>query len=51
MNSDNNKKRPLLYYYVMALLIIMVINTVIEPKFFRPKVHDVPYNTFMQMVD
>ena len=51
MNSDNNKKRPLLYYYVMALLIIMVINTVIAPKFFSPKVHDVPYNTFMQMVD
>lgn len=51
MNSDNNKKRPLLYYYVMALLIIMVINTVIAPKFFSPKVNDVPYNTFMQMVD
>ena len=51
MNSDNNKKRPLLYYYVMALLIIMFINTVIAPKFFSTKVHDVPYNTFMQMVD
>ncbi|MGM9569774.1 MAG: ATP-dependent zinc metalloprotease FtsH [Phascolarctobacterium sp.] len=51
MNSDNNKKRPLLYYYVMALLIIMLINTVIMPTFFSPKVHDVPYNTFMQMVD
>lgn len=51
MNSDNNKKRPLLYYYVMALLIIMLINTVIMPTFFSPKVHDVSYNSFMQMVD
>lgn len=51
MNSDNNKKRPLLYYYMMALLIIMLINTVIMPTFFSPKVHDVSYNSFMQMVD
>ncbi|MDY4919668.1 MAG: ATP-dependent zinc metalloprotease FtsH [Phascolarctobacterium sp.] len=51
MHSDNNKKRPLLYYYVMALLIIMLINTVIMPTFFSPKVHEVPYNTFMQMID
>ncbi|MDY2637850.1 MAG: ATP-dependent zinc metalloprotease FtsH [Phascolarctobacterium sp.] len=51
MNSDNNKKRPLLYYYVMALMIIMLINTVIMPTFFSPKVHDVSYNSFMQMVD
>ena len=51
MNSDNNKKRPLMYYYVMALLIIMLINTVIMPTFFSPKVHDVSYNSFMQMVD
>ena len=51
MNSDNNKKRPLMYYYMMALLIIMLINTVIMPTFFNPKVHDVSYNSFMQMVD
>ena len=51
MNSDNNKKRPLLYYYVMALMIIMLINTVIMSTFFSPKVHDVSYNSFMQMVD
>lgn len=51
MNSDNNKKRPLLYYYMMAMLIIMLINTVIMPTFFSPKVHDVSYNSFMQMVD
>ena len=51
MNSDNNKKRPLMYYYVMALLIILLINTVIMPTFFSPKVHDVSYNSFMQMVD
>ncbi len=51
MNGNDNNKRPLLYYYVMAILIIMLINTVIVPTFFNPKVHDVSYNSFMQMVD
>ena len=50
MNNDN-KKRPMMYYYVMALMIILLINTVIMPTFFSPKVHDVSYNSFMQMVD
>ena len=51
MNSDNNKKRPLIYYYAMAMLIILVINTVIVPTFFSPKVNDVSYGSFLQMVD
>ncbi|MDO4920969.1 MAG: ATP-dependent zinc metalloprotease FtsH [Phascolarctobacterium sp.] len=51
MNSDNNKKRPLIYYYAMAMLIILVINTVIVPMFFSPKVNDVSYGNFLQMVD
>lgn len=51
MNSNNNKKRPLIYYYAMAMLIILVINTVIVPTFFSPKVNDVSYGSFLQMVD
>lgn len=51
MNSDNNKKRPLIYYYAMTILIILVINTVIVPTFFSPKVNDVSYGSFLQMVD
>lgn len=51
MNSDNNKKRPLIYYYAMTMLIILVINTVIVPTFFSPKVNDVSYGSFLQMVD
>ena len=52
MNNDNNKKpRSLFYYYGLALLIILVINTVIMPTFVNPKVKDVSYNSFIQMVD
>lgn len=52
MIGDNNKpKRPMLYYYVMTLLIILLINTVIVPTFFSPKVSEISYGSFLQMVD
>ena len=49
--GKNKQPKSLLYYYVMAMLIIMVINTVIVPTFFSPKVHELSYNNFLQMVD
>lgn len=48
---DKTPKRPLIFYYIMAMLFIMVINTVIVPKFFSPKVHQITYNAFLQKVD
>ena len=52
MNNDNGKKqRPLTYYYVLALLIILVFNSVIMPTFINPKVKEISYNNFLQMVD
>lgn len=50
MNSKKPQK-PLLYYYIMAVLVIMLINTVIVPTFFSPKVHQITYNSFLQKVD
>ena len=51
MNPNDNKKKPLTYYYVLMLLIILLINTVIMPTFFQPKVKDISYGSFLQMVD
>ncbi len=52
MNPKNKApKRSLLYYYFVALVIIFVINTVIVPLFFSPKVHEVSYTNFLKMVD
>ena len=52
MMSDNNgKKRPLTYYYMLMLVLILVFNSVIMPMFFNPKMKEVSYNNFLQMVD
>lgn len=51
MNDNNDKKRPLTYYYMLMLLLILVFNSVIMPMFFNPKMKEVSYNNFLQMVD
>ncbi len=52
MTSDKKpQKKSALYYYVLTILIIMLINTVIVPTFFSPKVQEISYGSFLQMVD
>lgn len=51
MNDDDKKKRSLTYYYVLMLLIILVFNSIIMPMFFRQKMNNVSYNSFIQMVE
>lgn len=51
MNDKNDKKRPLTYYYMLMLAVILVFNSVIMPMFFDPKMKEVSYNNFIQMVD
>ena len=51
MSDNNDKKRPLTYYYMLMLVLILVFNSVIMPMFFNPKMKEVSYNNFLQMVD
>ncbi len=51
MNDNNDKKRPLTYYYMLMLVLILVFNSVSMPMFFNPKMKEVSYNNFLQMVD
>ena len=51
MNDNNDKKRPLTYYYMLMLVLILVFKSVIMPMFFNPKMKEVSYNNFLQMVD
>lgn len=51
MNDNNDKKRPLTYYYMLMLVLILLFNSVIMPMFFNPKMKEVSYNNFLQMVD
>ena len=49
-DPDKQSKRVRLYY-IAAILLILVINTIISPMFFQPKVHEVSYTNFLNMVD
>lgn len=49
--GNDKKPKSMLYYYAMTLLIILLINTVIVPTFFSPKVNEISYDNFIQMVN
>ena len=44
-------KKSMYYYYMLALAILLLLNTVIIPMFFSPKVQEISYGSFLQMVD
>ena len=48
-HQDHSKR--VFYYYLAAILIILVINTIITPMFFKPRVQEVTYTNFLKMVD
>ncbi len=50
-NNNDNGRRPLYYYYVLALVVLMLLNTHVFPAFFKAKVSELPYNSFIQMMD
>lgn len=51
MNKDKTPKKSIYYYYMLALAILLLLNTVIIPMFFSPKVQEISYSSFLQMVD
>ena len=55
MNNNNNNndigRRPLYDYYVLALVVLMLLNTHVFPALFKTKVTELPYNSFIQMMD
>jgi cell division protease FtsH len=58
MNNQNNKnsgsgngRRPLYFYYVLAFVVIMLLNQYVFPTMWKPQVENIPYSTFLQMVD
>ena len=51
MNNEDKGKRPLYFYYILALVVIMLLNTYVFPAMFKPQVNEMPYSSFLQMVD
>ena len=44
-------KKPLIFYYLIALLVLFLLNALVFPSLMSPKVVEVPYNEFLNMID
>ena len=51
MKQVQKPKKPIIFYYVVALIVILLLNLLLFPRLLEPKVTDVDYGKFLQMVD
>lgn len=51
MKQVQKPKKPIIFYYVIALIVILLLNLLLFPRLFEPKVTEVDYGKFLQMVD
>jgi len=50
-NSQKNQKKPFIFYYVIVLLVMILFNALTVPWIQSKSVTEVPYSTFLEMVD
>lgn len=51
MKQVQKPKKPMIFYYVIALIVILLLNLLLFPRLLEPKVTEVDYGKFLQMVD
>ena len=51
MKQVQKPKKPIIFYYVIALIVILLLNLLLFPRLLEPKVTEVDYEKFLQMVD
>ena len=51
MKQVQKPKKPIIFYYVVALIVILLLNLLLFPRLLEPKVTDVDFGKFLQMVD
>ena len=51
MKQVQKPKKPINFYYVIALIVILLLNLLLFPRLLEPKVTEVDYGKFLQMVD
>lgn len=51
MQQKKSPKKPLIYYYCLVFLIVMLFNAFLLPVLSKSRVKEVPYSTFLSMVD
>ncbi|WP_313188062.1 ATP-dependent zinc metalloprotease FtsH [Lacrimispora sp.] len=50
-NTQNKQKKPFIFYYVIVLLVMILFNALTVPWIQSKTVAEVPYSTFLEMVD
>ena len=51
MKQVQKPKKPIIFYYVVARIVILLLNLLLFPRLLEPKVTEVDYGKFLQMVD
>lgn len=51
MKEVKPSKKPLIFYYVIAVVVIFLLNGLLFPKLLSPKVQEVDYGTFIEMMN
>lgn len=49
--SGKNHKKPFIYYYIIVLILMILFNAMAVPWLETKSVTEVPYSTFLEMVD
>lgn len=50
-NSQKNSKKPFIFYYAIVLILMILFNAMAVPWIQSKSVTEVPYSTFLEMVD
>lgn len=51
MKEVQKPKKPIIFYYLVALVILLLLNSFVFPTLTRPRVKNVEYSTFLNMLD
>lgn len=44
-------KKSIMYYYLIVIVVLFLLNTILVPNYLRAKIKEVPYSTFITMLD
>ena len=50
-DKPNTPKKPFIYYYTIMMVVLMALNLFLMPMYRASQVTEVPYSTFLDMVD
>ncbi|MBP3647910.1 MAG: ATP-dependent zinc metalloprotease FtsH [Clostridia bacterium] len=49
--ENKSPKKPLVFYYLIAMLVIMLLNALVFPSLLSPRVTEVTYSDFLNMIE